>query len=87
MIVNLKLAAKGGRGAKEASSVVDAVMRAVADGGLNPSKTRVAADWIQYRQNFRAPAATPQSFSSNEGSRLFDNQAGIDRETVSINIP
>ncbi len=44
MIVNLKLPARGGRGAKEAAAVTGAVMRAVTEGAVDLTRTRVVGD-------------------------------------------
>ncbi len=40
------------------SVAVASIMRAVADGRLNPTETRVVCDWIQYRGNFREVLST-----------------------------
>ena len=57
MISTFRLAAEGGRGAEESAAVTAAVMRAVKEGAIDPTRTRTAADWVQYRQNFREPVA------------------------------
>src|ERR1700679_4399160 len=57
MISTFRLAAEGGRGAEESATVTAAVMRAVKEGAIDPTKTRTVADWVQYRQNFREPVA------------------------------
>ena len=38
--------------------MVASVTRAAGDGNVDPTHARVVADWIQYRQNFRAPVAS-----------------------------
>jgi hypothetical protein len=57
MISTFRLAAEGGRGAEESKAVTAAVMRAVKEGAIDPTRTRTVADWVQYRQNFREPVA------------------------------
>ena len=57
MISNFRLAPEGGRGAEEGAAVTAAVMRAVKDGTIDPSRTRIVGDWVQYRQNFREPVS------------------------------
>lgn len=57
MISNFRLAPEGGRGADESAAVTAAVMRAVKEGTIDPTRTRTVGDWVQYRQNFREPVA------------------------------
>jgi hypothetical protein len=56
VLIDVRLAG-GERGAGQSSTAVAAIMRAVAEGRIDPAATRVACDWIQYRNNFRGPLA------------------------------
>jgi hypothetical protein len=55
VIADFRLAAQSARGTKEGAAAIGAVLRAAGDGALDLTHTRVAGDWVQYRQNFRQP--------------------------------
>ncbi len=57
MVIDVRLPGGSERGVPESVAAVSAVMRAAAEGRLDPTRTRVAGDWIQYRNNFRTPVA------------------------------
>ncbi|MBO0692343.1 MAG: class I SAM-dependent methyltransferase [Acidimicrobiaceae bacterium] len=56
MLLDLRLSpATAARSGGEGVEAATAILRAVADGRLDPERARVACDWIQYRNNFRSP--------------------------------
>ena len=56
MLLDLRLSpTTAARSGDEGVEAATAIVRAAADGRLNPERARVACDWIQYRNNFRSP--------------------------------
>jgi hypothetical protein len=56
MLLDLRLSPQtAARSSNEGIEATTAILKAAADGRLNPERARVACDWIQYRNNFRGP--------------------------------
>jgi hypothetical protein len=53
VIIDLRIPEGGKRGREQSIAAVAAAMHAATDGTLSAGDTRIAADWIQYRNNFR----------------------------------
>lgn len=61
MLVDLRLSANAAERSKAgALAATSAVIRALAEGVLDPAQLRVECDWIQYANNFREPVAMRQ---------------------------
>lgn len=71
--------------AVDAGAVLSAVLSAVRDSPLDPTRLRVVCDWVQYRQNFREPVEVRPILPSAL-ARQREDEGGAERYEIAIDL-